>query len=72
MRQRRLGEEGHAWRAQRTPDVHAGLHVREFLGGADVDARIVERAPGEDQPPALDVETAAERRILAFDDAELP
>jgi len=50
----------------------AGFDVGEFLDGAQVDARIVDRAAGEDQPAALDVELAPIGGVLALGHRQFP
>src|SRR4029077_3694574 len=52
--------------------VDAGRYVWQFLDGPRLDARIIDRAAGEDQPAVLDVEFARIGGVLALGHRQLP
>src|SRR5579872_2421185 len=66
-----IGEETHARLQQRAADVDARGYVGKLLDRTNIDAGIADRAAGEDQPPALDIELARIGGVLALFDGQL-
>ena len=71
LRQRRVGEEGHAWLSRVPRTLTPAVMSGNSLTARHVDARVIDRAAGEDQPAALDVELAGVGGVLALGHRQL-